>query len=127
MDKFMKDLNNELERNINKYFLSKESIIVHNNPIYIDTNHNKKPIIGIEPFEISLDDIQGKASFLKEVKGQIEFMEKIDFEGKSSQASLYFKFAKTSILYVQLNKQFEIELGTGSISSFCNRALTCKL
>lgn len=111
MDKFMKDLNNELEKKINEYFLRNESIKVHNNPVYIDTNHINKPMIAIEPIEISLDDLHGKTSFQKDIKGQIEFMRKMDFDGNSSFMSLKFKFTKTSIRHEPTNKQFEIELG----------------
>jgi hypothetical protein len=109
MDKFTKDLNNEIEKEINEYFLRKKPIKIHNQPVYIDTNHTQKLVINIEPVEISLDDILSEASFQKDVKGQIEFMKNI--EGGSSMTSLEFKFAKTSIRYEPTMKQFEIELG----------------
>jgi hypothetical protein len=110
MDTIIRDLNNELEKKIKEYFLSKEFIKVHNNPIYIDASHNYELNTSIDIIEIPPYDLLNETSFWKDVKGEIEFMAKIDSNG-SSQTHLHFKFTNTSFRYDRLNRKFQIELG----------------
>ena len=109
MNELVESLSNALEKEIYNWFLRKESMNLHKQPILIDVKHTTIPNLRVEEINVSFHEIQGGVPFQKDVKGQIEFMKKI--EGGSSMTSLEFRFAKTSILYDPTNKQFKIELG----------------